>query len=125
MQIKSTVYKIKGMRRDDSYSAFNSEFSWDNHNIRLTARDGNDFLSITNEKGNSQLSFNEITPIKEVNYSYTSSLLNYLLESVLNSYVYSPLLTNYIMEQTEGGVGLPAYTYNSLLENYLLEQTNI
>jgi hypothetical protein len=29
------------------------------------------------------------------------------------------------MEQTEGGVGLPAYTYNSLLENYLLEQTNI
>ena len=52
MQIKSQIYKVKGMRKDDSYSSFNPEFSWDNHNIRLTARDNNDLLSVTNEKGN-------------------------------------------------------------------------
>ena len=55
MQIKDTTLKIKGMNKDLSYSAFNPEFSWDNHNIRLTARDGNDLMSITNEKGNLQL----------------------------------------------------------------------
>lgn len=51
MKISSQTYKICGMNKDLSYSSFNPEFSWDNKNIRLTARDGNDTLSITNEKG--------------------------------------------------------------------------
>ena len=55
MKISSQVYKPKGMRRDESYSAFNPEFSWDNHNIRLTARDNNDLLSVTNENGTLEL----------------------------------------------------------------------
>ena len=71
MQIKQSVFKIKGMRRDDSYSSFNPEYSWGNKNIRLTARDGNDLLSVTNEKGNSQLSFNNITPERIITYIYT------------------------------------------------------
>ena len=71
MQIKQSVYKIKGMRKDDSYSSFNPEYSWDNKNIRLTARDSNDLLSVTNEKGNSQLSFNDVSPIRVVDYAYT------------------------------------------------------
>ena len=65
MQIKQSVYKIKGMRKDDSYSSFNPEYSWDNKNIRLTARDGNDLLSITNERGNTSISF-----FSNVVYSY-------------------------------------------------------
>jgi len=55
MQIKSSGHRICGMNRDNSYSTFNPEFSWENKNIRLTARDGNDLLSITNEKGNSKI----------------------------------------------------------------------
>ena len=51
MQIKSANYKIKGMNQDLSYSAFNPEFSWENKNIRLTARDSNNLMSITNERG--------------------------------------------------------------------------
>jgi hypothetical protein len=43
------------MRKDDSYSSFNPEYSLYNKNIRLTARNANDLLSITNEKGNSLL----------------------------------------------------------------------
>lgn len=52
MQIKSSQYKIRGMNKDLSYSAFNPEYSWHNHNVRLTARDDNDLLSVTNERGN-------------------------------------------------------------------------
>jgi len=58
MKIKAEQYKIKGMNQDLSNSAFNKDFSWENHNIRLTARGGdesysnNDLLSVTNEKGN-------------------------------------------------------------------------
>lgn len=125
MQIKSQSYKIKGMNKDLSYSAFNPEYSWENHNIRLTARDSNDLLSVTNEKGNTSLSFNETTPIKIINYTYTSSLLNYLFEQVVTTYQYFPTLINYLPEQTEGGTHLPSYSYISTLENYLLEQENI
>ena len=52
MEIKGATYKVKGMNKDLSYSAFNPEYSYHNKNIRLTARDGNNLLAITNEKGN-------------------------------------------------------------------------
>ena len=55
MQIKSSQYKIRGMNKDLSYSAFNPEYSWHNHNVRLTARDDNDLLSVTNERGNKHI----------------------------------------------------------------------
>ena len=51
MILKNQVYKIKGMNKDLSYSSFNPEYSWDNKNIRLTARDNNNLFSITNERG--------------------------------------------------------------------------
>ena len=43
------------MNKDLSYSAFDPKYSWHNKNIRLTARDNNDLLSITNEKGTLEL----------------------------------------------------------------------
>lgn len=42
---------IKGMRKDLSKSKFNKEFAFHNHNIRITAREDNTLLSVTNEKG--------------------------------------------------------------------------
>lgn len=60
MQIKNHSFKVKGMNKDLSYSAFNPEYSWDNKNIRLTARYGdqsNDLLAVTNERGTKQISF--------------------------------------------------------------------
>lgn len=71
MEIRSSQYKIRGMNKDLSYSAFDPKFSWHNKNVRLTARDNNDLLSVTNEKGNLSLSLNEIFP--EINISVVTN----------------------------------------------------
>lgn len=41
---------FQGMRRDNHPIRQEKQFLWDAHNIRLTTRDGNTMLSITNEK---------------------------------------------------------------------------
>lgn len=127
MKIKSQNYKIKGMRRDESYSSFNPEYSWDNKNIRLTARDSNDLLSVTNEKGNSQLSFNDVSPIRVVDYAYTYLFKKFLREEAATIYEYGSRFDNYLIEQSDGWVP-PAssdYTYQIQFINYLAEQENI
>lgn len=53
---KKASFVIRGMQRDLSVSKFNPEFSYENMNIRITARESNNLLSITNEKGNKELS---------------------------------------------------------------------
>lgn len=58
MQTKSQLYEIIGMNQDDSYSSFDKKFSWENKNIRVTAIDDNNLLSISNEKGNGKLFIN-------------------------------------------------------------------
>jgi hypothetical protein len=39
------------MSKDLSTSKFNPDFAFDNLNIRITAREDNTLLSVTNEKG--------------------------------------------------------------------------
>ena len=53
--IKQEAHAIKGIQRDLTVSKFNSEFAFDAQNIRITARDHNTLLSITNEKGNKEI----------------------------------------------------------------------
>lgn len=48
---KSAAFKTKGMNRDLSVSAFNSDFSFENKNLRLATNDDNTMLSWVNEKG--------------------------------------------------------------------------
>lgn len=51
---------FQGMKRDNHPIRQEKQFLWDAHNIRLTTRDGNTMLSITNEKSNeSILEFNK------------------------------------------------------------------
>ena len=52
MPVKTDLHQIKGMQRDFSVSKASNEFAFDAMNIRLTAREGNTLLSVTNEKGN-------------------------------------------------------------------------
>lgn len=63
-----------GMQRDLSISKQKPEFLWDAHNIRLTAREGDTMLSITNEKGTSEIK----------NVSFTGNFLGYC---VLDNYL--------------------------------------
>lgn len=55
--IDSQEFVVKGMQRDLSVSKFNPEFAFENMNIRITAREDNTLLSITNEKGNKACAF--------------------------------------------------------------------
>ena len=50
--LKSVSFKVKGMQRDLSASAFNPEYAYENKNIRIMPTTDNTLLSIINEKGN-------------------------------------------------------------------------
>lgn len=114
MQIKQSIYKVKGMRRDDSYSSFKPEFSWENHNIRLTARDNNDLLSVTNERGNVVIGHNEYTrDPSTVVYNYTPLFLNYKNTLSTPVYSYSVGFENY-----KDTLATPTYSYVPDFENY-------
>lgn len=52
MTPKTSAHIIKGMQKDTSKSKLSKEFVFDAKNIRITAREDNSLLSITNEKGN-------------------------------------------------------------------------
>lgn len=114
MQLKNQTYKVKGMRKDDSYSSFNPEYSWNNKNIRLTARDGNDLLSITNERGNLSIGINEYyrDPIG-TKYTYTPLFSNYVIVSAPATYTYTPSFNGYINVAVP-----PVYTYSAGFTNY-------
>lgn len=51
MQHKQSVFKIKGMSRDLSFSTFSPDYAFDNRNIRITPGNDNSLYAITNEKG--------------------------------------------------------------------------
>ena len=55
MPLKSSQHFFKGMQRDLSVSKFNPEYAFDAQNIRITARDNNTLLSVTNERGNKEI----------------------------------------------------------------------
>jgi hypothetical protein len=49
---KQIQFKVKGMQRDLSASAFNPEYAYENKNVRIMPTDESTLLSIVNEKGN-------------------------------------------------------------------------
>ena len=48
---KRAFFKIKGMQRDLSASAFTSEYAYENKNIRIMPTDESTLFSIVNERG--------------------------------------------------------------------------
>lgn len=53
---KQAIFKTKGMQRDLSSSAFNSEYAYENKNVRVMPTDESTLLSLINEKGNKKSS---------------------------------------------------------------------
>ena len=49
---KQVAFKTKGMQRDLSVSAFNSEYAYENKNVRVMPTDESTLLSLINERGN-------------------------------------------------------------------------
>ena len=69
MAKKYINWKTKGMNRDISVSAFNSEFAFENLNIRLSTNEGNTMMSWVNEKGTKKLTLS-ITDTNGYNRDY-------------------------------------------------------
>lgn len=65
------------MTRDLSISKVNNEFAYENFNVRIIARDHDTLLSVTNERGNKEIHFDNGFSAEEVLIGY----------SVLNSYI--------------------------------------
>lgn len=57
---KSVSFKVKGMQRDLSASAFNSEYAYENKNVRIMPTDESTLFSIINERGNKSVSIEGI-----------------------------------------------------------------
>lgn len=81
MALKKEQHIFRGIQRDLSVSKFNPEYAFDAQNIRLTARDNNTLLTVTNERGNKELTLN--TPSGDP-VSIDGTLLGYC---VLNNYL--------------------------------------
>nr|DAG98214.1 MAG TPA: stabilization protein [Crassvirales sp.] len=79
--LKQEQHIIKGMTRDLTVSKFNPEFAYECKNIRITARDNSTLLTVTNERGNSELSIltSNGNPLQVL-----GALIGY---NVLNNYV--------------------------------------
>jgi len=82
MQIKNNTYKIRGMNKDLSYKSFNPNYSFDNKNIRLTVRDDNGLLRVSNEVGNkiNWFTFKSLN----VNYSYLIQMFRIFRDILYN-----------------------------------------
>ena len=67
MAFKTVTYKVRGMKQDISESAFDSDYSFENMNIRIDNRNNNTLLSIEQEMGNKQII--DIKIFKDLNYT--------------------------------------------------------
>lgn len=80
MAIQVEQHQFKGIQRDLTRSKFSPEFMYDAKNIRVTAREGDTTLSVTNEKGTKN-----INVIKDGNpYIIEGNIIGY---NTLNDYL--------------------------------------
>lgn len=55
MPMKQEMHVITGMQRDLTVSKFSPQYAYENMNIRITARENNTLLSVSNEKGTGEV----------------------------------------------------------------------
>lgn len=74
MGAKAQMFTPKGMKRDYSDSKASPDFSYENHNIRITSRGDSTLLSITNERGPKSCPITGLTQlILTVNMEFNAS----------------------------------------------------
>lgn len=90
MQNKISVNTNIGMSRDRSISKPDNQLAFENHNIRITARDKDTLLSVTNERGNTPIVFSSSDAAKSSDISgvFATEIVGTLLGyAVLNNYL--------------------------------------
>ena len=79
MAFKKNMHSFKGMTQDLSISKANSDYYFDAFNIRITARENNTLMSVTNEKGN--------VPMKDSGGNNITFEGTYIGHAVINKYL--------------------------------------
>ena len=93
MQKKAFILQNRGMNRDLSVSKAGQSSAYENHNIRIIARDHDTLLSVTNERGTKEIKLAE-------NFNIAGTLIGW---NVLNNHL--------ILFTHDEGSGLPDYIY--------------
>ena len=62
MEKKQIVLKNRGMNRDTSVSKVDGSSAYENHNIRIIAREEDTLLTVTNERGTKQVILPDVIP---------------------------------------------------------------
>ena len=127
MAIKQENHTIKGMQRDITVSKFSPEFVFDAYNIRLTARDNNTLLSVTNERGTKELVLKDIagnTVTIKGDYIGHCVLNQYLILFTIPSYGYGKIYKLYKEEDFFRVIELYSGPLN-LNRNYPIETLGI
>ena len=127
MAIKQENHTIKGMQRDITVSKFSPEFVFDAYNIRLTARDNNTLLSVTNERGTKELVLKDIADnIVTIKGDYIGHcvLNQYLILFTIPSYGYGKIYKLYKEEDFFRVIELYSGPLN-LNRNYPIEALGI
>ena len=81
MEPKIAQFGNRGMQQDTSISKSSNEFAFENRNIRITAVNNDTLLSITNEKGPSQI------PLKDAGGTDTTMSGTFMGHCVLGKYI--------------------------------------
>lgn len=89
MALRQEQHTIKGMQRDLSVSKFNPDYAFECKNIRITARDNNTLLTVTNERGN------DVFPVLDSTGLSVGILGNLIGYNVINNYVVLFTSANY------------------------------
>lgn len=89
MALRQEQHTIKGMQRDLSVSKFNPDYAFECKNIRITARDNNTLLTVTNERGN------DVFPVLDSAGLSIGILGNLIGYNVINNYVVLFTSANY------------------------------
>ena len=90
MQNKVSINTNMGMSRDRSISKPDNQLAFENHNIRITARDKDTLLSVTNERGNTPIVFSSSSDAQSSDYTglFATEIVGTLLGyAVLNNYL--------------------------------------
>ena len=74
---KETQFQIKGISQDLAYQLFNPQYAFEMKNIRINTTDNNSLLSLTNEKGTSDVGSIINMTINGVNKDYPATVLGW------------------------------------------------
>ena len=94
MAIKQTAHIIRGLRRDFSDSKQPKEYAIDAKNIRITNREDSSLLSITNEKGTQEITFNNNISGNYLGHTTINDILVLFTRDTNTDYIYKINLSN-------------------------------